>query len=781
MFSQGVYLVRKEICASSSSSNHDRNDEAELLFLLGSLRHENIIELLAAYTKDGIPNLLFAPAELDLHDFLLQPNRPPGFEDDIPVLKALHGLSSAVAYLHNFRSRPHISDNVPPISLNGCHHDIKPRNILVRGVNFILADFGLSKLKDQGESTKTLWKDSTFEYGAPECRDWESFAPGKIGRSFDIWSLACVISEVVAYIEAGSQGVHDFRLSRLIKHEYGLTRCFHNGTRLSSNVNDFLDGIERQTQSLITRNLLYITRKMFIEHAGNRPTAEEVEKNLAYVLIEALSYALHSAIGNSIENASSAVDTHLFRTRLALEDNRLSAWESVLGVKSGSNRPEAHQQQALSLFPQFVQILQTTIEQVTTENRFGYVQDNHDFVLITLHNANRALCDLLSDDLKAAVDASFSVLSTLTTDVQSLQRIESTTMDENPLYQDIGMIAAMKYMSILLSQTSSDNSRYPSIDAAMIREDAKRDDPDIRPQTYHYSYGYLPGEEKKVIVEWKSYGTRWNKDVNHERFQEIGAQIFQQIQGLVAILKYEPKPPDFRVLNCLGACHDTRRHEFGIVYEFPSDTDLPVRLHKLLQHKASQEICPDPSQKLALAKALAASIQSFHISGWIHKNINSFNILFFPPTPNGWAKIDLSYPYIIGFHHSRKDGLNEYTEGLDDSSSQQAEYQHPRYRKSSSSYHKFYDYYSLGLVLLEIGTWSSLSNIYDIYPTHTPEMLRNEYIKCCEIELRIFMGPTYSELTKKCLEFDMEVNQHDSSRHLDFQKGVIDKLRSCRY
>lgn len=761
-----------------SNYTHDRNDEAELLFLLGSLRHENIVELLAAYTKDGVSNLLFAPAELDLHDFLFLPNWSQGFEEEITILKALHGLLSAVAYLHNFRSRPPTLSNLPGISMNGYHHDIKPRNVLVRGTNFILADFGLSKLKDQEDSTKTLWKDSTFEYGAPECRDSETFASGKIGRSFDIWSLGCVFSEVLVYMETGSEGVLKFRTRRVIVHKYGRMRCFHDGTHLSFNVTSYLDDIEKQTKSSIIANLLFIIRKTFAEHADDRPSAQDLEKSLACIVIEESSHVLLTAIERCIEDTTTTVDINLFRTRLALEKNRLLAWIRVLGTSI--NHSEEYRQQALPFFSQFWKIIRTTIDELEMDSRFDSTQNNNDFILTTLHNANNNLCNPLSDDVKASIDNSFSVLSTLTMDSQSLQGIESATMNESPQYQDVGALAAMKYMSILVSQKTLENSEYFSIDAAMIRKDASIDDPETRSQTYHYSYGYLPGEERKILVEWKGYGAQWKKDIGDEKFEQIGAEIFQRIQGLVAMLKHYPKPPEFRVLDCLGAFHHTQRQQFGIVYGFPTSKTTSVRLHKLLRGKGSAEMCPDPSQKLALAKALVASVNSFQISGWVHKNINSYNIIFFTEAPNDWANIDLSDPYIIGFHHSRKNNVGAYTEGPDQMNAQK-EYQHPKYRQGSDTYQRSYDYYSLGLVLLEIGTWISLSNIYDHYPTHSPDMLRIEYIKCCETQLRIFMGPTYYLATKKCLEFDQLVNQDDTNLSLEFQTEVIDKLRSCRY
>lgn len=138
-----------------------------------------------SYTQAGVPNLLFAPADLDLHDFLQLESRMAGFEENAVVIKGLHGLSSGLEYLHNFRPRFQNLGEAK-VSMYGYHHDIKPRNVLVKANKFILADFGLSKLKNVGENTTTDWKDTTYEYGAPECRNPDNFAPGKVGRALDI-------------------------------------------------------------------------------------------------------------------------------------------------------------------------------------------------------------------------------------------------------------------------------------------------------------------------------------------------------------------------------------------------------------------------------------------------------------------------------------------------------------------------------------------------------------------------------------------------------------------
>ena len=117
-------------------------------------------------------------------------------------------------------------------SFHGYHHDIKPRNLLIRGADFILADFGLSRLKPEDEPTQTNWKDSTYEYGAPECRDPHTFRPGIIGRALDIWSLGCVFLEFSIWLLHGPETIKKFAGAR------GTGRSSTDGSRPLYQVTD---------------------------------------------------------------------------------------------------------------------------------------------------------------------------------------------------------------------------------------------------------------------------------------------------------------------------------------------------------------------------------------------------------------------------------------------------------------------------------------------------------------------------------------------------------------
>jgi serine/threonine protein kinase len=66
------------------------------------------------------------------------------------------------------------------LELVGCHHDLKPSNILIFGGRLTLADFGISRLIHSEEGSGTDFKDCLGDYFSPESLD-ERFSRQKIG------------------------------------------------------------------------------------------------------------------------------------------------------------------------------------------------------------------------------------------------------------------------------------------------------------------------------------------------------------------------------------------------------------------------------------------------------------------------------------------------------------------------------------------------------------------------------------------------------------------------
>ena len=134
-------------------------------------KHPNIVELLGAYTlhlpdRSGNPSrvmyLLFPWAEMDLKKWMNSYTNPTTMKRDetkLHIYSSMYALVSGVAYLHRAVEGKFTS-----------HHDLKPRNILVMGNEFKIADFGYSHLRPTfgGSATRPNPGLGIYEYQPPE-------------------------------------------------------------------------------------------------------------------------------------------------------------------------------------------------------------------------------------------------------------------------------------------------------------------------------------------------------------------------------------------------------------------------------------------------------------------------------------------------------------------------------------------------------------------------------------------------------------------------------------
>jgi hypothetical protein len=224
--------------------------------------------------------------------------------------------------------------------------------------------------------------------------------------------------------------------------------------------------------------------------------------------------------------------------------------------------------------------------------------------------------------------------------------------------------------------------------------------------------------EKRRNLDWKAEGSN-------------ALEIFLRIDSLAAKLAKCPKPATFRTLDCLGYFSDRQDKEYAFVYTWPweigewAERLKPKTLHELLGEK-NNSVGPSLTIRFELAKRLAACVQTFHIFRWLHKSINSHNLLQFPNIEDE-DPCRMTLPectFLTGFEYSRQDGRNYVTEPVTTIGSNDI-YRHPEVTSferrlsptpQASIFQKSHDLYALGLVLVEIGLWDTLERILaDLY------------------------------------------------------------------
>ena len=312
-------------------------------------------------------------------------------------------------------------------------------------------------------------------------------------------------------------------------------------------------------------------------------------------------------------------------------------------------------------------------------------------------------------------------------------------------------------------------------------------------------------DQQVVFVEWQSYID------NAGRPNKLAED---QIHKLGHFLSIPDRPHDFRVLDCIGMFKDQKNSRYGVVYYLPRYMrDLARRTHpKDLGHICKPRSLAslldnvrgilDLGIRFQLAKKLMYSIVVLHTCGWLHKNIRSSNIFFFPARPADNKSFenhrkDIGHPYIMGYGLSRPDDVVEpfhrkevrvpsYSRRKDISRRIEDEdeedeiniYQHPdKTAHPDLRFRHSYDIYSMGLVLLEIGLWQNLQT-FNPGERDDAFAFRRSVLKELVPDLWGQCGSIYGGVVKDCLTMSSNIGLEDEEgRRLAL--SIAERLNLC--
>ena len=153
------------------------------------------------------------------------------------------------------------------------------------------------------------------------------------------------------------------------------------------------------------------------------------------------------------------------------------------------------------------------------------------------------------------------------------------------------------------------------------------------------------GQERYVYVEWKN--------ITSEKSMERRDTIYDRVQNLADVLSSDA---GLNVLPffCIIQPNDD---QWGFIYELPKPTqigstnqEMPKTLRDLLG--LGDTFPPSLSDRVSLARQLALSLLNFHSIGWLHKNVRSENVMFFP---KNLSQRTLNRPRWVGLTYARGD------------------------------------------------------------------------------------------------------------------------------
>ncbi|KAI0551733.1 hypothetical protein F4679DRAFT_593164 [Xylaria curta] len=223
---------------------------------------------------------------------------------------------------------------------------------------------------------------------------------------------------------------------------------------------------------------------------------------------------------------------------------------------------------------------------------------------------------------------------------------------------------------------------------------------------------------------------------------------------------------EFRTLECLGFTPDLARDRISMIFKTPVSSS-PVTLYQIIQSlnsKATRKEFSRPTlgQRFKLALTIGRAMLQWHITGWVHQSIASYNVLFFKL--HG-GDVDYSNPYLVGFEYAReydhtsiarlvphpKDAIHQL-------------YKHPdrQGHPPIKSHKRYHDIYSFGLVLFEIGLWSLVGDAFSKTVTQKGlDKIKDEVTRKTKGLICHEMGLAYETAVLLCLEGGFGIIQDD--------------------
>lgn len=697
-------------------------------------------------------NLIFPLAQTDLENVLVGKWSSPNLMQSENFIDELRALASALNALHFYRCKE------MELDLIGCHHDLKPNNILIFDGHLVLADFGVSRLAPVLDGSLTKFKDCIGDFFSPE--SLQDMSAQSIGRKSDIWSLGCVIVEVATFMVLGAAGVQEFRLKRetKISQNYRNSR-FHDNVRLKPEVTAWTKELSEKAEES-TKDLIQLTSGMLNVMSQKRPDIEEVLGNLNFISLKAL-------VMRAIKDFEDFFTCN-GNFNLEIERTRFCEWYSVLGLESRAHQHQGVRDDFLTgLGAGFRDKVRNIIGVLKRILKFAKMpidrEEAFEQAYLEIRQSNDDLWNALPSQMRKAMQAKWKSRRLMTKDVDELGALETASGSE-----DVMASASMKRIFLLMenNEGSSDNQK---IQSSLVTN---------RKEFGEHSLGwYKPSSQKtsgstksiRVVIEWWSY-TEWDVTSIDE--------LFQRMNRLASLPIRQNQSTSSGVLGCEGYLHEEDSRRFGMICPFPEGASKnsavqPVTLDDLIRNNPDVDSAERPllENTFRLAEKLVFCVSGFHSEGWLHKNICGRNIVFFP-TAGPEGTVNPATPYMIGFNHSRPDekGVITLKPSLHHSSNI---YQHPEYMESGKQRQEFckaFDYYSLGVVLLEIGLWTTmdttpLSEELELLDVFAKRDCLLKYAK----DLGVYMGGIYRDAVLACLQ----VSAEDKNVEDDFHDRVV--------
>ncbi|KAI1090752.1 hypothetical protein F5B19DRAFT_300024 [Rostrohypoxylon terebratum] len=497
---------------------------------------------------------------------------------------------------------------------------------------------------------------------------------------------------------------------------------------------------------------------------SKRPLASEVSARL-FLLALRTNY---DSVTNIFDQIGSDLGWHM-----AIQKKKFMIWAQVVGLDDESMR---HQQTSLLVKGKELGRVFSLVEEIEQDLSFQVKSQgdpNQPESRALYHEKIQLWIDGLWD---MAGIVSKEATKKMTSQLKDYL-ISEATSKLFPVVPDPAIDHSKLSIILAMKQTSE------SLDAFAPSENFELEEPSWHalPPQKEIELGWI-GADKSVktymLAELLQYEDKWI-----DRTEELLARV----NGLVSLLNKPDIVEAFPLLKCRHFYHDSQRNAFKLLYEIPrkakcpNDEPIIFTLSSLILKTQDRKQRPPLGDVFFLAHKLASSIMAFHQAGWFHKAVSSSNIVFFP-SDDKVLRNELISPYIIGFNHSREGRQDAFTVGPPEVKGLK-DYQHPEYSRHYSKlrFREEFDYYSIGMVLLELALWKSLGHILNkhIPKDAKPEDVRTRLLEDVVPELGSYMGKLYEDAVKMCLDGTFSEQIGGDQPWSQFEKNVVWPLEKC--
>lgn len=337
--------------------------------------------------------------------------------------------------------------------------------------------------------------------------------------------------------------------------------------------------------------------------------------------------------------------------------------------------------------------------------------------------------------------------------------------------------------------------------------------PSSKVQLAHWNHN---GESTKVIVEYHDYDRRLKYgDLDEEEVAELKAPL-RNLAWLLQNSAFDEgddedpslsQSPTIYSLQCLGYQDQPTHERMTFLYKLPSvrgagsnPSQHLITLHELINKidpQLKRQLKPSLGERFSIAHCLALTLLNVHGSLWVHKNIWSRGVLLFQQTEDGIVPLELAgaakKPASSDYRQRVLAFLGDWgyarpVEGATDMRSdfeiEPNFYRHPdRQGVPTRQFGRMHDIYALGVVLLEIGLWRTISQLFDARikeGERTGKLpkakdVRTALITLAQRDVAKEMGEQYASAVVKCLGGDLR-NASDTELSFDFKEKVIDAI-----